>query len=204
MATNSNTGIVDLIINGLRDAATELEELRVQLALGKSEAKDLFEEVKIKLREKAHQGKLKLKKLKDSASVLPVINALEHLQVQLALGLAESEDVFEQQRRQIEKSLAELERKLKQGVPAEQLAQIQLDIEHFRAKVELIALGYKLKKLRFEYDLRERKAELDKKLEGIRAELGHKEEQIRDKWQTARKQIRQKVADLRSLILPAD
>lgn len=40
--------ISDKIIEGLNKAITEMEELRVQAALGKYEARDLYEEAKTK------------------------------------------------------------------------------------------------------------------------------------------------------------
>lgn len=202
MATEKQEGLVDVIIDGLRDTATELEELRVQVALGKAEAKDLFEGLKRSLREKVQLAKLKVKQLPTNPTLLPLVNAMEHLEIQLALGLAETEEAFEAQRKEIEKSFHLLESKIETGIAPLQMTTIQLDIERFRAKLQLMALGYKLRKIKLEYNLYEKRQELDKKLDEIRTKLSHKEDQLKHKWENTKEHIKDAVNDLRSMILP--
>jgi hypothetical protein len=52
--------ITDKIIAGLRKAADEMEELRVQIALGKLEARDLYEEKKKQFNHFLHEAKQKM------------------------------------------------------------------------------------------------------------------------------------------------
>lgn len=52
--------ITDKIISGLRKAADEMEELRVQIALGKLEARDLYNEKKKQFNEFLHEAKQKM------------------------------------------------------------------------------------------------------------------------------------------------
>jgi hypothetical protein len=52
--------ITDKIISGLRKAADEMEELRVQIALGKLEARDLYKEKKKQFNEFLHEAKQKM------------------------------------------------------------------------------------------------------------------------------------------------
>lgn len=52
--------ITDKIIAGLRKAADEMEELRVQIALGKLEARDLYEEKKKEFNRFLHEAKQKM------------------------------------------------------------------------------------------------------------------------------------------------
>lgn len=53
--------ITDKIIDGLRKAADEMEELRVQIALGKLEARDLYEEKKKQFNHFLHEAKQKMR-----------------------------------------------------------------------------------------------------------------------------------------------
>jgi hypothetical protein len=59
MSTEKET-ISEKIIAGLRKAADEMEELRVQIALGKLEARDLYEEKKKQFNHFLHEAKQKM------------------------------------------------------------------------------------------------------------------------------------------------
>jgi hypothetical protein len=52
--------ITEKIISSLRKAADEMEELRVQIALGKLEAHDLYEEKKKQFNHFLHEAKQKM------------------------------------------------------------------------------------------------------------------------------------------------
>lgn len=200
MDTEKKTNLVDQIISGLRNTATELEELRVQTALGKAELKDIFETQKKKLYDAIHETKNKLTSIEQHPLLLSLINALEHLQVQLSLGYAEGKEAFEEQRKKIEAGLNSLEARLESGVPQSSLIAIQLDIEHFRAKLQLMALGYKLRKLNFEYQLGLKERELEKKLEQIKMEINTSLKTAGDEWKNAKKHIKDTAEDLRKLL----
>jgi len=57
--------ITEMFIDGLRKAAIELEEFRVQAALGKAEASDKYNETKKKFDEHVHNAKVHLDNSKD-------------------------------------------------------------------------------------------------------------------------------------------
>lgn len=205
MATSQIGGSpVDFIVNGLRKAANELEELQVQIALGKAEVKDIFENVKKELRERIEQLKSKIRQAKTQKDILPFVNALEDLQVQLALGAAETREAFEQQRKHILDSMNALESKLMICAPGRQAAKIQLELEKFKAKLQLISLKYQLRKISLEYDLQQKRNELDHKLQVIKTKLAIKEEQVKNKWQHFRNEIKEAFHHLESSVLPLD
>lgn len=204
MTTTTQRSPVDYIINGLQTAASELEELQVQIALGKAEAKDVFENMKKSMHARVQQLKLKISLAKKNEDVLPVINSLEHLQVQLALGIAETIEVFEEQRKHIEHSLFELENKLRTGAPGRQVAKMQLEIEKFKAKLQLLSLGYKLNKINLEYDMKQKKQAFEQKLRALKTKLELKEEQVKNKWQYFKDEIKEAFGDLKSAFLPID
>ncbi len=76
----------------------EIERFEVQLALGKAEAADKFEEKKKAMKAVAHQAKLDLGKVEGKGKVLAdsLKADMEHLQVQLALGKMESMDKYKE------------------------------------------------------------------------------------------------------------
>lgn len=195
---------VDYIISGLRTAASELEELQVQIALGKAESKDLFESMKKSLEARVRELKQKIRQVKTNDDVLPIVNALEHLQVQLALGIAGSKEIFEEQRRNIEQGLSEVESHLKSGAPGRQVAKMQLEIEKFRAKLQLLSLSYKLQKTNLRYDLQQRKDDLEQQLHSLKVRLELKEVEVKNKWQHFKTEIKEAFDGIRSVFLPLD
>ena len=84
------------VIEKLQSVKSEIEHLEVQLALGKAEAVDKFEEKKAQMKAKVATAKAELEtaegKGKEIADKLKP--ELEHLQVQLALGKMESLDKY--------------------------------------------------------------------------------------------------------------
>lgn len=204
MNTIAHRSPVYYIIKGLQTAASELEELQLQIALGTAEAKDLFENMKKSLYIRIEEMKSKFRVAKKSEGILPVLNALEHLQVQLALGIAETKEAFDKQRKNIEHSLSQLEIKLKLGAPGRQVAKIQLEIEKFKAKLQLLSLGYKLTKIYLHYNLKQKKEEFAQKLREIRTKLEQKEERAKNKWQHYKDEIQEAFGDMKSAFVPFD
>ncbi|WP_317897684.1 hypothetical protein [Aurantibacillus circumpalustris] len=204
MTTTTQKSPIEYIIKGLQTAASELEELQVQIALGKAEASDVFENIKKSLHKRIQQLKSKIVLTKTNVDLLPVVNALEHLQVQLALGIAETKEVFEEQRKKIEHSLSELESKLKSGAPGKQVAKMQLEIEKFKAKLLLLSLSYKLKKIYFEYDMKQKKQDFEQKLKVLKTKLEFREEKAKNKWQHFKDEITEAFDDMKSTFLPID
>jgi hypothetical protein len=99
--------IIENVVNGFKKAATELEELQLQLALGKSEAKDKFESLKKRFNGVVHDAELKADKAKEWAEDMRT--KFDELRVQLALGKAETKDAFEVQRKKINAKIHEIE-----------------------------------------------------------------------------------------------
>ena len=85
----------------------EFDELRLQLALGKSEAVDFFEKQKEHLKERAEAAKEHVDKnpLIDDATTAFLAGRLDELRLQLALGKMETRDAIAEQQPKIEKAL---------------------------------------------------------------------------------------------------
>jgi ribosomal protein L29 len=98
----------------LRKSADKLEALQVQAALGKAEFGDRLEEVKKDTLAHINKVKADAKALaeKGKEKADDVLAKIQHLEVQLALGKAETKDELEKQK----KNLAEAMHKLKQAL----------------------------------------------------------------------------------------
>jgi hypothetical protein len=174
METTEKTTLTEKIITSLKNAAVELEEFRLQAALGKAEAHDIYEDAKKKFNKILHEAIVKI----DSAKIVAEEKAaelktlLETLQVQLALGKAEGKEAFEVQRKKIEHALNALELFLKKHkIANEYSTRVLLEVGKFRVKLDILKLRFELKKLQARITLNDGKNELTKKLLEIKKRL---------------------------------
>jgi hypothetical protein len=105
----------DNIISFFKQAAVKLEELQVQSALGKAELEDKFEEIKKETRDQYHHLKAEVNSTlqKDSEQWNKLKAKFEHLEVQLALGKAETKDMLEEQKKNLSKAFQEVKDMIK-------------------------------------------------------------------------------------------
>lgn len=199
MEKNLGETIAAKIVEGVEAALTEIDELRVQLALGKAEAKELYEINKKRFHTSVQEMENKFRELKKDEAILPLVNALETLRVQLALGKAETKELFEEQYDKIHKALNQLESELKNNKTiSENYARLHLELEKFKIKLELFALHYKLKKISAQFDFENRKAELAEKLDGIKAKMLLKQKEGKEKWENFQEEIKEAYNHLKS------
>lgn len=145
-------------------AQQEIDELTVQLALGKVEAKDKFEEIKHTFR----MYVIELKNLLNASQkvIKPEVKTkLEELELQLALGKADTKDLFEVQKKKILQSINNLEDVIKKNWSNMQMPDFfNHEVEQFKLKMEILRLRFRLKG----FDIRE---EYRKKMQGVRREI---------------------------------
>jgi hypothetical protein len=99
----------DNIISFFKQAAVKLEELQVQSALGKADLEDKFEEIKKETRDQYQHIKIEVNStLQNSEEWNKVKAKFEHLEVQLALGKAETKDMLEEQKKNLSKAFQEV------------------------------------------------------------------------------------------------
>lgn len=192
METTEKTPLTDKIIIGLKKAAAELEEFRLQAALGKAEVRDVYEEVKKKLHTYTHEAKIRVEDLKGEAQgrATQLKTLLETLQVQLALGKAETQDAFEVQRKKIEKALNELEEFVKNNKTInEYYTDLLLEIGKFRIKLEILRLRFELKKLGARVEFDGKKNEFFKLFSDVKDRLENKESNAQARWDHFRDEI---------------
>jgi hypothetical protein len=185
--TGNKKNLADQIMEGLKAAATEIDELRVQSALGRAEAKAAFEELKKKLDQKITETRASVNGLKDNQKLLGLVNAFEFLQVQLALGIAETREAFNEQEKKITHALAELEAKIRSNENYQRHAgPLKMEVEKFKIKLELLALHYKLDKISMQEGFKEKKEILMARLDSLREKMIHSGN---DNWEHFQEEI---------------
>jgi hypothetical protein len=107
------TRFIDKAIDGLKNAATELEKFQLQLSLGKAEASDKYEEVKKKFDGIIHDAKKKLSE--DKAKAVILRRKFDELELQFALAKAETKEGFKEQKGKVLKTIQEIENLMKNG-----------------------------------------------------------------------------------------
>ena len=164
MEDKENTPFVDKLVNALRQSATEIEELQVQAALGKAEAKDKFEETKKKFNLFLHESKSKMKESKEKADEIHAM--LDDLRVQLALGKAETTEAFKEQKKQLLLKLHQLEVKIKTNKRFNRIYSIALNnIEEFKVQLEILEQKFEKEKNQFDHFINRIKNKNNKKEE---------------------------------------
>lgn len=137
MEAKERTHYMDQVVEGLRKAAVELEELQVQATLGKAEANDKFEEVKKKFNLFVHETKATVTAGNEKVAVLQ--GKLEELRLQLTLGKADTLVAFQTQKKKILLALHDIEYKIKDNeVLGPIYTRLIVEIEKFKIELEML------------------------------------------------------------------
>lgn len=137
METNENIRFTDKVVELLRNAAIELEELQLKAALGKAEAEDKYEEIKKKMNLFIHDSKSKIKAGKEKID--DIHTKFDELRVQLSLGKVETLEAFRAQKKKLLLAIHDLEVKIKTNETLNRAyAFVLIEIEKFKAQLEVL------------------------------------------------------------------
>lgn len=192
METLEKTPLTDRIISGLKKAAVELEELHLQAALGKAEARDAYESAKKMFNKYIHEARIRMEGVKGLSKdrSVKLKTAFETLQLQLALGKAETKEIFESQAKKIDKALREIETFIRKNkITDVYYAELQMEIEKFRIKLDILKLQYELKKIGVKEEFEAKKKEFLNNLSDVRNNLLEKEASAGSTWEHFRDDI---------------
>ncbi|MDX1909724.1 MAG: hypothetical protein SF053_21990 [Bacteroidia bacterium] len=144
----------------------ELEDLKIHLSLGEEELAEAFDKQKARFQVYADQLKQKL----DEAGVDDALTSLrakvEELQVQLALGKADSRDALEAQRHQLHKAVREA------GEITQQLAAQAGEASQSWLK-----------------EFEEASSRFQTRLEVLKVQAALGEAELKDKWEESRREL---------------
>jgi len=178
MKNKEDIQFVDKVIGALRKTATEIEEFRVQTALGKAEAQDKFEEVKKKFNLFIHDSEYKVKGVKEKIDEL---NAkFDELRVQLALGNAETKEIFKKQKKQLLLTLHDIEVKIRTNETLNRMYAITLiEIEQFKIQLEILEQKFNKEKVEAKDTFEKGKKDFNSFIEKLKGKYTKKEEETK-------------------------
>jgi len=167
--TKIKTPLLEKMAEGLLLAQQEIDELAVQLSLGKSEAKEKLEEVK----KEFVRGISTLKKSVQSALDQPIPLALkmkfEAVELQLQVGKVQSKESFDSQIKTLIAATIALEEEIKSLLhKMEVKGYFGHEIEKFLLKLEILRLKFGIKKFEIKEGFRSEMATVRKSIESLR------------------------------------
>lgn len=177
----------------IADWKLRAEELQLQLSLGKMEAMDELEKQTGNFKSFINETKEKAKDLADYINpeiTNDLISKFEELQVQLALGKAETKDAFEEQKEKINQGLDSIQQLLQKGMAKAGmeenfnsfLEKFEGATENFKTRLEAAKLQFALGKADTKDEIEKQKEEVKAKLEEIRSKLDSNKELAEEKW----------------------
>lgn len=153
----TETNILQKVTDKLLAAQQEIDELALQLALGKADARDKFEDIKREFRSKVSELKNILANPAENYLSPEVKAKIEELELQLALGKADSKDLFEGQKKKIMNALTNLEEDIQKNWRRIKAPDFFVhEVEQFKLKMEILRLRFRLKKFDVRDDYRNR------------------------------------------------
>lgn len=176
MKNKEDIQFVDKVIEALRKTATEIEEFRVQTALGKAEAQDKYEEVKKKFNLFVHDSEFKIKGAKEKIDEL---NAkFDQLRVQLALGKAETIEAFKKQKKQLLLTFHDIEVKIKTNETLNKMYALTLiEIEQFKIQLEILEQKFKKDKVEAKDSFEKGKQDFNSFIDRLKDKYGKKKKE---------------------------
>jgi hypothetical protein len=151
---------------------TWLEELEVQLALGKAEAKEMIEKERKNLSLYMQEQRKRMKEAEErfEDGKADLIEKFDKLEDRLSKDMADNKEDFDAQKRDILEAIYELEQMIKDkyGMMEEDMRE-QLD--HFKTKLDGYRVQLALGKYDMEDALEEKKAEIRSAVTGVRERM---------------------------------
>jgi len=152
----------------LVEAQREVDELALQLALGKAEVKEKYEEVKKEFRYRVVNFKNALLNRQSNEVYKDLIARLDQLEERLKTGKLESREKFVEERKFILKTLRTIEVEIKNRLPdSEDVKHLKQEIEVFKLKLEILHLKFLLKRFTIKEELKSDAAEVRRRVSNV-------------------------------------
>ncbi len=156
------------IADQLLIAQKEIDEFVLQVSLGKAEVREEFEKIKKEFRSKLDSFRQLLNDFPHKDITPEVRQKIEELELQLALGKAETKEEFEKQKASLTKTILSIENAIKDWLTdAEHTSNFDHEIEKFKLKLEILRLRFNLKKFEIKDDFTEQMTSAKREIEKI-------------------------------------
>lgn len=173
----------------------KIEDLELNLSLDQDDIQEAYERQKAGFQSFLDKAKTNIDQLNLGQSVDQVKAKIEELEVQLALGKAESKEAFEAQKQKLDHSLQELSqeyKKLKAGVDSEYheaVDKLSHDVEGFHTKLDVFKLHFHLGKSDLAGEWEDAKKDLNHKLQDLRKKVEKGGEEAEEKWEDLTEEV---------------
>ena len=175
-----STKILKTVADNLLALQQEIDELTLQFALGKAEAKETYATIKKDLLTSMHTWR---NSLKGHLSLEAQIR-LDELEAQLIKTMADSPALFEKQRHHILDLIHEIEKDFKVWwEKTEKTHHLEYEFEKFKLKLEILRLHFTVKKFEIKEGFSEAMADVKNSVNSLRREV---EENLEESWDHVR------------------
>lgn len=193
----TDTKILKTVADNLLALQQEIDELTLQFALGKAEARQIYATIKKDLLASMHTWRNALK----GHLSLEAQARLDDLEAQLIKAMAESPELFEKQRHHILALIQEIEKDFKVWwEKTEKTHHLEYEFEKFKLKLEILRLHFTVKKFEIKEGFREAMSDVKDAVHSLRDEVQENLEetwdQVRDKSSSIYKQFREALGKL--------
>jgi hypothetical protein len=142
---------------GMLKAQQEIDELAVQLSLGKTEAKEKFEEIKKEFTERVNWLRQSIKSTFDKSMSVALKLKLEELELQLKVGQAETKEAFDLQRAALIEATIALENEIRKTLEKLEVSgYFHQEAEKFLLKLEILRLKFGIQRFEIKDTFRTR------------------------------------------------
>ncbi|MFN5429833.1 MAG: hypothetical protein ACK498_03730 [Cyclobacteriaceae bacterium] len=167
--TKIKTPLLEKMAEGLLQAQQEIDELALQLSLGKSEAKEKLEEVKKEFIKGINTLKKSLQSALDQPIPLALKMKFEAVELQLQVGKVQSKESFDSQIKLLIVATIALEEEIRSLLHTMDVkGYFGHEIEKFLLKLEILRLKFGIKKFEIKEGFRSEMATVRKSIESFR------------------------------------
>lgn len=193
----------------LEDWMKEVDELEIDLDLDGIAVEDYFEKGKNELKDALDALKEKVDNVKLNDKANDLKGKLEHLQVQLALGKAETKDAFEDQKGKLETAIADLSKKVDEWEEAVEAktdditASLKERTSKFQTKLDMMRLHYHLAQADARDEMEEKRKALRTRIHDTKTKLAaakEKEGGEESKWDEVKEELGESYNHLKNAI----
>lgn len=188
--TKPTKKILIRIAEKLSEAQQEIDELTVQLALGKAEAKDKFEDIKKEFRSRLNEFRQYLATLPSDTELSGARAIVDTLEKELEQGEASTQEAFASQQKKILTTTVSLQNTLKKKPAFSSLSHDFIhELEKFKIKLEIVHLRFGLRKMEIKDEFRDRMDEARKHVDKIRERVKESVISGKDMYEDFREEI---------------
>jgi hypothetical protein len=192
----------DTMISALKKSISELEEFQVQMALGKAEAHEKFDELKKKFKGFINSTKQKISAGK--AKVAALRTDFDELQVQLSLGKADSIEKYNEQKKKILFAISKIEKSMENKTAflnTDLDEKLRHEIEKFRIKMEVLKVQFELGKLDAKDEFEERKHEFSEGITKLRLKFINRKKEAAKSRQLRHSEMKKAYKNMKKAIV---